>query len=243
MGKTLLVMSGSSSGRPAVRVLVVDDEWNITELVSMGLRYEGFEVRCAASGQTALQEAEAFQPDLLVLDVMLGDLEGFEVCRRLRVAGVRVPVIFLTARDSTEDKIAGLTIGGDDYLTKPFSMSELVARVRAILRRGAGGGVQESGRLQFTDLLLDQDRREVRRGERLIGLTPTEFRLLRFLMLNARNVVSKAQILDHVWDYDFGGNGNAVETYVSYLRKKIDDQGEPLIHTVRGFGYSLRESG
>jgi len=236
-------MSQSRSGTPLARVLVVDDEWNITELVSMGLRYEGFEVRCAASGQRALQEAETFQPDLLVLDVMLGDLEGFEVCRRLRVAGVRAPVIFLTARDSTEDKIAGLTIGGDDYLTKPFSMGELIARVRAILRRGAGGGVQESGRLQFADLLLDQDRREVRRGERCIGLTPTEFRLLRFLMLNARNVVSKAQILDHVWDYDFGGNGNAVETYVSYLRKKIDDQGEPLIHTVRGFGYSLRESG
>ncbi len=235
-------MAESSSGRPPVRVLVVDDEWNITELVSMGLRYEGFEVRCAASGRAALEEADRFLPDLLVLDVMLGDIEGLEVCRRLRRAGVRAPVIFLTARDGTEDKIAGLTIGGDDYLTKPFSMGELVARVRAILRRGAPGGGQESGRLQFADLLLDLDRREVRRGERTIRLTPTEFRLLRFLMLNARNVVSKAQILDYVWDYDFGGDGNAVETYVSYLRKKIDDQGEPLIHTVRGFGYSLRQS-
>ncbi len=235
-------MTDSRSGRPPVRVLVVDDEWNITELVSMGLRYEGFEVRCAASGRAALEEADRFPPDLLVLDVMLGDIEGFEVCRRLRLAGVRAPVIFLTARDSTEDKIAGLTIGGDDYLTKPFGMGELVARVRAILRRGAPDGDQESGRLQFADLVMDQDRREVRRGERAIRLTPTEFRLLRYLMLNARNVVSKAQILDHVWDYDFGGDGNAVETYVSYLRKKIDDQGEPLIHTVRGFGYSLRQS-
>ncbi len=208
----------------------------------MGLRYEGFEVRCAASGQAALREAVAFLPDLVVLDVMLGDLEGFEVCRRLRRDGVRAPVIFLTARDSTEDKIAGLTIGGDDYLTKPFSIGELVARVRAVLRRAAPGGDRESGRLRFADLLLDQDTREVRRGDRSIRLTPTEFRLLRFLMLNARNVVSKAQILDHVWDYEFGGDGNAVETYVSYLRKKIDDQGEPLIHTVRGFGYSLRRS-
>ncbi len=231
-----------SRGKSSARVLVVDDEWNITELVSMGLSYEGFEVRCAASGQAALREAVAFLPDLVVLDVMLGDMEGFEVCRRLRRDGLRAPVIFLTARDSTEDKIAGLTIGGDDYLTKPFSIGELVARVRAILRRAVSGGDRESGRLRFADLLLDQDTREVRRGDRSISLTPTEFRLLRFLMLNARNVVSKAQILDHVWDYEFGGDGNAVETYVSYLRKKIDDQGEPLIHTVRGFGYSLRRS-
>lgn len=192
-------MADLNRGKPLARVLVVDDEWNITELVSMGLRYEGFEVRCAASGEAALQEAEGFPPDLLVLDVMLGDIEGFEVCRRLRVAGVRAPVIFLTARDGTEDKIAGLTIGGDDYLTKPFSMGELVARVRAILRRGAPDAGQESSRLQFADLVLDQDRREVHRGERCIKLTPTEFRLLRYLMLNARNVVSKAQILDHVW--------------------------------------------
>jgi two-component system OmpR family response regulator len=167
------------------------------------------------------------------------DIDGFEVCRRMRADGIWVPVIFLTARDATEDKIAGLTIGGDDYLTKPFSLDELVARVRAIVRRTTAPQ-EASGRLQFADLVLDEDTLEVYRGDRLIALTPTEFRLLRFLLLNSGRVMSKAQILDHVWEYDFGGGGNVVETFISYLRKKVDADGDPLIHTARGFGYSLR---
>ena len=222
-----------------VRVLVVDDELNITELVSLALRYEGFEVRTAADGRGGLSAVREFDPRLLVLDVKLPDIDGFEVCRRLRADGNHAPVIFLTARDSTEDKIAGLSIGGDDYLTKPFSLDELVARVRAIVRRVAGGE-RRSGRLEFVDLVLDEDTHEVRRGGVEVMLSPTEFRLLRFLMLNPGNVLSKAQILDQVWEYDFGGDGNVVETYISYLRKKLDSGREPLIHTVRGFGYMLR---
>ncbi len=223
------------------RVLVVDDESNITELVSLGLRYEGFEVLSAADGRGALRAVREFGPAVVVLDVRMPDIDGFEVCRRMRADGIWVPVIFLTARDATEDKVAGLTIGGDDYLTKPFSLDELVARVRAIVRRASGSGEQAaSGRLQFADLVLDEDRLEVYRGDRLIPLTPTEFRLLRYLLLNSGRVLSKAQILDHVWQYDFGGDGNVVETFISYLRKKIDAEGEPLIQTVRGFGYSLR---
>jgi two-component system, OmpR family, response regulator len=224
----------------AVRVLVVDDELNITELLCLGLRYEGFEVKSAADGREALRSVRDFDPSLVILDVRLPDIDGFEVCRRLRADGNRAPVIFLTARDSTEDKIAGLTIGGDDYLTKPFSLDELIARVRAIVRRIDINRGDASGRLQFADLVLDEDTLEVRRGQRPIVLTPTEFRLLRFLLLNSGHVLSKAQILDHVWQYDFGGDGNVVETFISYLRKKIDAEGDPLIHTVRGFGYSLR---
>jgi two-component system OmpR family response regulator len=222
-------------------VLVVDDESSITELVALGLRHEGFEVRSGADGRGALRAVREFEPALVILDVRLPDIDGFEVCRRMRADGIWVPVIFLTARDATDDKVAGLTIGGDDYLTKPFSLDELVARVRAIVRRASGSGEQvASGRLQFADLLLDEDTLEVYRGDRLIALTPTEFRLLRFLLLNPGRVLSKAQILDHVWQYDFGGDGNVVETFISYLRKKVDAEGDPLIQTVRGFGYRLR---
>jgi two-component system, OmpR family, response regulator len=225
---------------PGVRVLVVDDEPNITDLISLGLRYEGFEVAAAGDGRHALRAVGEFRPRLVILDVRLPDIDGFEVCRRMRADGIRTPVIFLTARDSTEDKVAGLTIGGDDYLTKPFSLDELVARVRALVRRTSDRQRDVSGRLELADLVLDEDKLEVYRGGRPISLTPTEFRLLRYLLLNSGRVLSKAQILDHVWQYDFGGDGNVVETFISYLRKKVDAEGDPLIQTVRGFGYSLR---
>ncbi|MGO9794021.1 MAG: response regulator transcription factor [Solirubrobacteraceae bacterium] len=220
--------------------MVVDDEPNITELVALGLRYEGFEVLSAGDGRSALRAVIESRPALVILDVRLPDIDGFEVCRRLRADGIRVPVVFLTARDATEDKIAGLTIGGDDYLTKPFSLDELIARVRAIIRRTSGHRDETSGRLEYADLVLDENTLEVYRADRTITLTPTEFRLLRYLLLNAGRVLSKAQILDHVWQYDFGGDANVVETFISYLRKKVDATGDPLIHTVRGFGYSLR---
>jgi two-component system, OmpR family, response regulator len=223
------------------RILVVDDEPNITELVSMALRYEGFDVDVAADGRTALTRAQTFRPHLMVLDVMLPDLDGFGVLRRIRADGQPVSVVFLTARDATEDKVNGLTLGGDDYVTKPFSVEELVARVRAVLRRSNGGGPGAgSSRLTFADLELDEDTREVWRGDEPIELTATEFKLLRYLMLNARRVLSKSQILDHVWQYDFGGDANVVETYISYLRKKVDKVEPRLIHTVRGVGYTLR---
>jgi two-component system OmpR family response regulator len=220
------------------RVLVVDDEQNITELVALALRYVGFEVSTAATGHEALAAAPRFRPDLIVLDVMLPDVDGFEVCRRLVSDGLRIPVVYLTARDATEDKVRGLTIGGDDYVTKPFSLEELVARVRAVLRR-AGNGSAPSGRLAFSDLELDEDTHEVHRAGRRVELSPTEFKLLRYLLLNPNRVLSKAQILDHVWQYDFGGDANVVETYISYLRKKVDRDVPPLIHTVRGVGYRL----
>ena len=221
------------------RVLVVDDEPNITDLVATTLRYEGFDVEVAGTGTDALRIAATFRPDLLVLDVMLPDRDGFELLKRLRADGTHVPVVFLTARDSTEDKVKGLTVGGDDYVTKPFSLEELVARVRAVLRR-ANGPAAENAKLVFADLELDDDTHEVWRGRTRIDLTPTEYKLLRYLLLNARRVVSKAQILDHVWEYDFDGDANIVETYISYLRKKLDPLGPPLIHTVRGIGYTLR---
>jgi two-component system OmpR family response regulator len=207
----------------------------------MALRYEGFDVEVASDGRTALAKAANFRPDLMVLDVMLPDVDGFGVLKRIRADGQPVSVVFLTARDATEDKINGLTLGGDDYVTKPFSVEELVARVRAVLRRtnGAGPGAGSS-RLTFADLELDEDTREVWRGSEAIELTATEFKLLRYLMLNARRVLSKAQILDHVWQYDFGGDANVVETYISYLRKKVDKVEPRLIHTVRGVGYTLR---
>jgi two-component system, OmpR family, response regulator len=220
------------------RVLVVDDEPYITDLVSAALRHEGFDVETASAGRQALSRAAASRFDLVVLDVMLPDLPGLEVCRRLRADGAQVPVLFLTARDATEDKVAGLTVGGDDYVTKPFSLEELIARVRAVLRRTRGA--DEVGRLEFSDLVLDEDTHEVWRGGTPIDLTATEFNLLRFLMANSRRVLSKAQILDHVWQYDFGGDPNIVETYISYLRKKVDCFEPPLIHTIRGVGYSLR---
>jgi two-component system, OmpR family, response regulator len=228
-----------SGGQTTARILVVDDEQSITELVSMALRYEHFAVEVAHNGREALDALETFSPDLVVLDIMMPGIDGFEVARRLRNTGSNLPVLFLTARDATEDKVRGLTLGGDDYMTKPFSVEELVARVRAILRR-----VQPSeaalGRMVVADLELDEDTHEVRRAGRDIELTATEFKLLRYLMLNARRVLSKDQILDHVWNYDFGGNANIVETYVSYLRRKIDGLGPPLIQTVRGVGYCIR---
>jgi len=222
------------------KILVVDDEEHIRDLVAMGLRHEGFEVETAASGRTALAAAGRFGPDLIVLDVMLPDLDGFEVCRRLRVEGSAAPVIFLTARRGMEDKLTGLTIGGDDYLTKPFGFAELLARARAVLRRARPLGVDASGCQVFADLELDEEAHEVRRHGQRIELTPTEFSLLAYLLANARRVLSKAQILDHVWQHDFGGDGAVVETYIYYLRKKIDVFDPPLIHTVRGVGYTLR---
>ncbi len=219
------------------RVLVVDDESNITDLVSMALRYEGFEVETAASGREAIRMVEKFRPEVVVLDVMLPDVDGFAVTERLKSARVKVPILFLTARDAVEDKVRGLTLGGDDYVTKPFSLEELVARVRALLRRA--GAELESGPLRFADVELDDDTHEVRRAGATVDLTATEFRLLRYLMQNAPRVLSKAQILDHVWNYDFGGDANIVETYVSYIRRKLDAVGPPLIQTVRGVGYRL----
>ncbi len=221
------------------RVLVVDDEESITQLLCTALRYEGFEVDSSDSGRGALSKVESFRPDLLLLDVMLPDLDGFEVQRRLPDGPGRLPVVFLTARRETEDRVRGLTIGADDYVTKPFSLEEVIARVRAVLRR-TKGEAGDQRRLSYADLELDEDLHEVRRSGTVVDLTPTEFNLLRYLMTNAGRVLSKPQILDHVWHYDFGGDANVVETYISYLRKKIDVIGEPLIQTVRGVGYSLR---
>jgi two-component system OmpR family response regulator len=223
----------------AHRVLVVDDEPNIVEVVTMALRFQGFEVETAATGREALSAVSRFKPHLMVLDVMLPDMEGFEVASRLGAQRAGVPIIFLTARDATEDKVRGLTGGGDDYMTKPFSLEELVARIRTILRR-TGQASAESGRLVFEDLELDEESREVTRGGAPIELTATEYRLLRYLMLNPRRVMTRAQLLDHVWNYDFGGDGRVHETYISYLRKKLDAQGPSLIKTVRGVGYALQ---
>ncbi len=222
-----------------MRVLVVDDEAYITDLVATALRYEGFEVASAGSGRDALKLVESFRPHLIVLDIMLPDLDGFEVQQRLVDRGRPAPVLFLTARDATEDKVRGLTIGGDDYVTKPFSLEELVARIRAVLRR-AQGAAPQTERLRFADLEMDEDTHEVWRKGQAIALTPTEFSLLRFLLANPRRVLSKDQILDHVWNYDFGGDSSIVETYISYLRKKVDADDPRLIHTVRGVGYVLR---
>jgi two-component system OmpR family response regulator len=221
------------------RVLVVDDEPNIVDVVSMALRYQGFDVACAGTGAEALSQVASFSPHIIVLDVMLPDMEGFDVARRLGADRARVPIVFLTARDATDDKVRGLSIGGDDYVTKPFSLEELVARIRTILRR-TGQAEADSSRLVFEDLELDDDAHEVTRKGAPIDLTATEYRLLRYLMLNPRRVLTRAQLLEHVWDYDFGGDARVLETYVSYLRKKLDAHGPPLIHTVRGVGYALR---
>jgi two-component system OmpR family response regulator len=221
------------------RILVVDDEPNIVDVVTMALRFHGFAVETAGTGADALSAVSAFRPDLIVLDVMLPDMEGFEVARRLGAERAGTPIVFLTARDAPEDKLRGLTTGGDDYVTKPFSLEELLARVRNILRR-TGLAQPESSRLTFEDLELDEDTREVARAGAPVELTATEYRLLRYLMLNPRRVLTRAQILDHVWDYDFGGDARVLETYVSYLRKKLDVHGPSLIHTVRGVGYALR---
>lgn len=226
------------SDEETLRVLVIEDELNIAELLGMALRYEGFEVELAASGGEAMKLIESFRPALLVLDVMLPDLDGFELARRVAGGGSGIPIVFLTAKDTTEDKIRGLTLGGDDYMTKPFSVEELIARVRTVLRRTASQAAPSA--LVFEDLELNEDSREVYRDGDLVELTETEFRLLRYLMLNPRRVLSRDQILDHVWNYDFGGNGRVLETYISYLRKKVDRSAAPLIHTVRGVGYVLR---
>jgi two-component system OmpR family response regulator len=223
------------------RVLVVDDEKSISDLISTGLRFVGFDVRTAATGAEALKQAEAFKPHALILDVMLPDLDGFEVCKRLRAEGQDVGVLFLTAKDATEDKIKGLTLGGDDYVTKPFSLEELVLRLRALLRRtSATPLIEDEEVVRFADLELNEATHEVKRAGNLIDLSPTEFILLRYLMINADRVVSKSQILDHVWQYDFRGDAGIVETYISYLRKKIDIYEPTLIHTVRGVGYRMR---
>jgi two-component system OmpR family response regulator len=221
------------------RILVVDDEPSITDAVSTSLRYEGFDVEVASNGRTALASAQDRPPDLIVLDVMMPDLDGLEVTRRLRADGIQVPILFLTARDALEDKLAGLTIGGDDYVTKPFALAEIIARVRVILRR-ANVNTDDDGNLRFADLEMDEGAHEVTRDGHQIQLTATEFNLLRFFMMNPRQVLSKAQILDHVWHYDFGGDANVVETYVSYLRKKLERHGPPLIYTIRLVGYALR---
>jgi two-component system OmpR family response regulator len=237
---TMSIPMGSASTVERARVLVVDDETYITDLVATALRYEGFEVASAANGRDALALVESFRPELIVLDVMLPDVDGFDVQRRLVDRGRRVPVLFLTARDATEDKVRGLTIGGDDYVTKPFSLEELVARIRAIFRRARGGSSPRPERLQFADLEMEEESHEVWRHGQPVDLTATEFNLLRFLLSNPRRVLSKSQILDHVWNYDFGGDSSIVETYISYLRKKVDRHEPRLIHTVRGVGYVLR---
>jgi two-component system OmpR family response regulator len=228
-------------GRPA-KVLVVDDEASICALLSATLRLTGFDVRIANGGREALTIAAEFQPDLVVLDVMMPDLDGFAVAQRLRANPRPTPVLFLTARDSVEDRISGLTVGADDYVAKPFSLEEVVLRIRAILRRSLGESQQpaDGGVLRFADLEMDEDAHEVRRSGKRVDLSPTEFNLLRYLLTNAGRVVSKAQILDRVWNYDFGGDGRIVESYVYYLRRKIDKWDPPLIHTVRGVGYALR---
>ncbi|GAC1518220.1 MAG: response regulator transcription factor [Acidimicrobiales bacterium] len=220
------------------RILVVDDEPYIADLVTMGLRYQGYDVETVGAGRPALAAAAKRHPDLVILDVMLPDLDGFEVCRRMRADGIDAPVIFLTAKDAITDRVEGLSIGGDDYVTKPFSLEELAARVRAVLRRV--GPPAASRRIEVADLVLDDDSHEVTRGGEVIDLTPTEYKLLHYLMANHGRALSKAQILDHVWEYDFGGDANVVETYVSYLRRKLDRHGPTLIQTVRGVGYSLR---
>jgi two-component system OmpR family response regulator len=232
----------SGPGPVTARVLVVDDEDNITDVLCTLLRHVGYEVASAATGREALSLCATFAPDLVLLDVMLPDLDGFEVCRRLRSGGLTTPVLFLTARDAVADKVGGLELGADDYVTKPFSLEEVVARVKALLRRSRPPE-DADGRLRYADLEMDEARHQVWRSGRLVELSPTEFRLLRYLLLNAEIVVSKVQILDSVWEYGFGGESTAVETYISYLRRKVDAEGPPLIRTVRGVGYTLRVSG
>jgi two-component system OmpR family response regulator len=222
------------------KILVVDDEEYIRDLVSSALRIAGYRSLTASDGSGALAATSGNDPDLVILDVGLPGIDGFDVCRRLRADGDDTPVIFLTARDAEEDRVSGFTKGGDDYLTKPFSLEELVARVRAVLRRTQGSGPAVN-RLRYADLEIDEDTMRVSRGDRAIQLSPTEFKLLRFLLINRERVLSKGQILDHVWQYDFGGSGGVVENYISYLRKKVDDVEPHLIQTVRGFGYVLRQ--
>lgn len=226
-----------------IRVLTVDDETSLTELLSMAMRYEGWDVTTANTGLTAVAAAREVRPDAIVLDMMLPDFDGLEVMRRIRTEQPDVPVIFLTARDAVDDRIHGLTAGGDDYVTKPFSLEELVARLRGLLRRSGATTALPASQLIVGDLILDEDSHEVTRGGVEINLTATEFELLRYLMRNPRRVLSKAQILDRVWNYDFGGQANVVELYISYLRKKVDAGRDPMIHTLRGAGYVLKPAG
>jgi two-component system, OmpR family, response regulator len=229
----------SAPAKTEARLLVVDDEPTILELLAGTLRFAGFDVLTAVSGTEALRVAATARPDLILLDVMMPDCDGFEVVRRIRSGGPRVPVIFLTARDAVAERVTGLTLGGDDYVTKPFSLDEVLARIRAVLRRSRGE--QERGaRLVVADLELDEDTHEVWRAGSLVALSPNEFKLLRYLMINAGRVLSKAQILDHVWDYSFDGDGNIIESYVCYLRRKLDRAEPRLIHTIRGIGYVMR---
>ena len=229
-----------ADGSP-VRAVVVDDEDSLTDLLGMALRYEGWDVRLASDGQKALKVIREFKPDVVVLDVMLPDIDGLTVLSRLRANGDQTPILFLTAKDAVDDRVAGLTVGGDDYVTKPFSLEELVARLRALIRRSSLTlSAAPESRLQVGDLVLDEESYEVSRGDTMIELTATEFELLRFLMRNPRRVLSRAQILDRVWSYDFGGRSSVVEIYISYLRKKVDSLGPSMIHTVRGFGYVLK---
>jgi two-component system OmpR family response regulator len=240
-GEVTDVLPPTNGATPEARLLVVDDEPNIVELLSTSLRFAGFEVATAMTGSDAVRAVERTHPDLVVLDVMLPDIDGFTVLRRLQAANRPLPVLFLTARDANDDKVTGLTLGGDDYVTKPFSLEEVVARIRAVLRRTRAAAGGNPARVRIADLELDEDSHEVLRAGREVTLSPTEFNLLRYLMLNSGRVLSKAQILDHVWSYDFDGDANIVESYVSYLRRKLDADGAPpLIHTVRGIGYVLR---
>ena len=233
--------NGNRMSDRAPRILVVDDEENISFLVESALRLVGMQTQCAASGRDAITAATSFQPDLVVLDVMLPDLNGFDVLRRLRDSGQLMPVIFLSARDSTDDRVQGLTIGGDDYMVKPFAVAELVARVQLALRRaGMGTGPKT---LRCADLELDDDAHRVTRAGQVVKLSATEFKLLRFLLTNTGRVLTRAQILDHVWDYDFGGESSVIETFMSYLRRKVDFVEPKLIHTIRGVGYCLRDEG
>jgi two-component system, OmpR family, response regulator len=228
--------------KPEARVLVVDDEANIVELLSVSLKFQGFEVHTATNGAQALDRAREARPDAVILDVMMPGMDGFGVLRRLRADGIDAPALFLTARDSLQDKLAGLTLGGDDYVTKPFSLEEVVARLRVILRRtGKGGAEPRSARLSFADIELDEETHEVWKAGQPVSLSPTEFTLLRYFVINAGTVLSKPKILDHFWRYDFGGDVNVVESYVSYLRRKIDTGEKRLLHTLRGVGYVLRE--
>ena len=227
-------------GMATARLLLVDDEDNLRSMLDAALRHSGFDVHPVANGRDAIDAVPVVQPDLIVLDVMLPDLDGFDVCKRLRSSGDRTPVLFLTARDATEDKVRGLTLGGDDYLVKPFSLEELVARITAVLRRA--GVDRQQVELSCEDLEMDDDAHRVTRAGREVDLSPTEWNLLRYLLMNKGRVVSKAQILDHVWDYDFGGDGGVVETYIGYLRRKLDTTQPRLIQTIRGVGYTLRAS-
>lgn len=226
-----------------IRILTVDDEPSLIELLALAMRYEGWEVTTAGTGSDAVRAARETRPDAIVLDMMLPDFDGLEVMRRIRAEQPDVPVIFLTARDGVADRVAGLTAGGDDYVTKPFSLEELIARLRGLLRRSGATTIQPETQLIVGDLILDEESHEVTRAGEAVALTATEFELLRYLMRNPRRVLSKAQILDRVWNYDFGGQANVVELYISYLRKKIDAGREPMIHTMRGAGYVLRPAG